>query len=69
MICIDFPGRGESEWLASSMEYHFGQYMADIHAVLAHLKLREVDWIGTSMGGLLGMLLASQARRARCAAW
>ena len=60
VICIDVAGRGESAWLASPMGYHFGQFIADIHSLLAHLEVREVEWIGTSMGGLLGMLLASQ---------
>ncbi len=60
VICIDVAGRGESAWLASPVGYHFGQFIADIHSLLAHLELKEVEWIGTSMGGLLGMLLASQ---------
>ena len=60
VICIDVAGRGESSWLASPVGYHFGQFVADIHTLLAHLKLKEVDWLGTSMGGLLGLMLASQ---------
>ena len=60
VVCIDVAGRGESAWLAP-MEYHFGQFLADIRALLAHLGITEVDFVGTSMGGLLGMLLASQA--------
>jgi pimeloyl-ACP methyl ester carboxylesterase len=60
VICIDVAGRGESAWLAP-MEYHFGQFMADIRALLAHLQVGEVDLVGTSMGGLLGMMIASQA--------
>jgi pimeloyl-ACP methyl ester carboxylesterase len=60
VICIDIAGRGESQWLPP-MQYHFGQFVADIHSVLAHLKLRKVEWVGTSMGGLLGLLVASQA--------
>jgi pimeloyl-ACP methyl ester carboxylesterase len=60
VICIDVAGRGESDWLASPLEYHFGQFLADIHALLAHLGVKRVDWIGTSMGGLLGLLLASE---------
>jgi len=61
VICIDVAGRGESAWLASPMGYHFGQFIADIHSLLAHLEVKEVDWVGTSMGGLLGMMLAAQA--------
>ena len=60
VICIDVAGRGESDWLSSPMAYHFGQFLADINALIAHLGVKKVEWIGTSMGGLLGMLLASQ---------
>ena len=56
-------GRGESEWLASSLGYHFGQFIADIHGLLAHLGVKEVEWVGTSMGGLLGLMIASQPAR------
>jgi len=60
VICIDVAGRGESQWLANPMGYHFGQFLADVHSLLLHLELKEVEWVGTSMGGLLGMLLASK---------
>ena len=60
VICLDMPGRGESAWLASPLEYHFGTFLADINGVLAHLGVKDVEWVGTSMGGLLGMMLASQ---------
>ena len=53
-------GRGESDWLQGPLHYHFGQFLSDIHGLIAHLGAREVDWVGTSMGGLLGMMLASQ---------
>ena len=61
VICPDVAGRGRSAWLASPLHYHFPRFLADIRTLLAHLGVTEVDWIGTSMGGLLGMLLASQA--------
>jgi pimeloyl-ACP methyl ester carboxylesterase len=60
VLCIDFPGRGESDWLASAMEYHFPQFLADVDSVLTQLSIREIEWVGTSMGGLLGMLLAAR---------
>jgi pimeloyl-ACP methyl ester carboxylesterase len=60
VIAIDVAGRGESDWLSSPMAYHFGQFLADINALIAHLGVKKVEWVGTSMGGLLGMLLASQ---------
>ena len=60
MICPDVAGRGDSAWLASPMQYHFGQFLADIRTLLAKLGVQQVDWVGTSMGGLLGLMLASQ---------
>jgi pimeloyl-ACP methyl ester carboxylesterase len=60
VICLDVAGRGDSDWLASPLHYHFGQFMADIDSLIAHLDVDEIDWVGTSMGGLLGMLLASR---------
>lgn len=61
VVCIDVAGRGDSAWLASPLEYHFPQFIADIQGVIGHLGLKDVHWVGTSMGGLLGMLLASTA--------
>lgn len=61
VICPDMPGRGESEWLAQPAEYDFPTYVADLTALLARLDVEAVDWIGTSMGGLLGMTLAAKA--------
>jgi pimeloyl-ACP methyl ester carboxylesterase len=61
VIAIDFPGRGNSEWPASPLEYNFPQFVADARTLLARHSLKRVDWIGTSMGGLLGMMLAAQA--------
>ncbi|HSS26591.1 MAG TPA: alpha/beta hydrolase [Usitatibacter sp.] len=60
VACVDFAGRGESSWLASPLEYHFGQLLSDAEALIAQLGVREVDWVGTSMGGLIGMLLAAR---------
>jgi pimeloyl-ACP methyl ester carboxylesterase len=59
VICPDFAGRGRSAWLPA-FEYHFGRYLADTRSLLAHLEVSEVDWVGTSMGGLLGMMLAAR---------
>lgn len=61
VVCLDVAGRGESDWLPSPLHYHFGQFLADIDTVIADLEVDEVEWVGTSMGGLLGMLLASRA--------
>jgi pimeloyl-ACP methyl ester carboxylesterase len=60
VACPDVVGRGASAWLAASERYGDDRYLADLTSVLAHIGAREVDWIGTSMGGLLGMLAAAQ---------
>ena len=59
-VCPDMPGRGESEWLANSAEYAFPTYVADCAALIARLDVEAVDWVGTSMGALIGLLLAAQ---------
>ena len=61
VVCIDFPGRGDSQWLSSSLEYNPMQLAADARQLIAHLGAKRVDWIGTSMGGLVGMMIAGQA--------
>ncbi len=60
VICPDMPGRGRSEWLANPAQYTYAQYMLDCATLLARLDVAEVDWVGTSMGGLIGMMLAAQ---------
>lgn len=60
VVCPDVAGRGNSAWLPPA-GYHFGQFMADLRVLLARLDVDEVDVVGTSMGGLLGMLLAAQS--------
>jgi pimeloyl-ACP methyl ester carboxylesterase len=59
VVCPDIVGRGQSEPLADPAGYGYPQYMADMTALLARLDVAEVDWIGTSMGGLIGMMLAA----------
>src|SRR5271165_7389021 len=60
VVCPDMAGRGRSEWLAAPAEYAFPLYLADCAALIARLDVDSVDWIGTSMGGLIGMMLAAQ---------
>jgi pimeloyl-ACP methyl ester carboxylesterase len=60
VICPDMPGRGRSDWLSDPKDYGYPVYLADIAALIARLDVEAVDWVGTSMGGLIGMLLASQ---------
>ncbi len=59
VICPDVAGRGKSDWLAVKADYQFPTYVADMFTLLARLDVETVDWVGTSMGGLIGMLIAS----------
>ena len=59
VICPDVVGRGRSDWLADPMGYAIPHYVADMVCLLARLDARVVDWVGTSMGGLIGLGLAS----------
>ncbi len=60
VLAVDMPGRGESEWLADPGDYDFPTYLATLNALVARSGADAVDWIGTSMGGLLGMVIAAQ---------
>lgn len=59
VICPDLPGRGESDWLSFKEDYDYPLYCAAMSALLARLQCEEVDWVGTSMGGMIGIILAS----------
>jgi pimeloyl-ACP methyl ester carboxylesterase len=59
VVCPDMPGRGESDWLPKADDYAYPTYMQTIAVLFARLDVEKVDWIGTSMGGLIGMLLAA----------
>jgi pimeloyl-ACP methyl ester carboxylesterase len=59
VVCPDVVGRGRSDWLADPMAYQVPTYVADMVTLLARLGVEEVDWVGTSMGGLIGLGLAS----------
>ena len=61
VVCPDVVGRGKSDWLADPMGYQNPAYVPDMVTLLARLDAREVHWVGTSMGGLLGLGLASLA--------
>ena len=58
VLCIDLAGRGVSDWLREAAGYSLPTYIADIRGLLASQKLTEVDWIGTSLGGSIGMIIA-----------
>ncbi len=60
VVCPDVVGRGKSDWLPDPALYGYPQYLADMTALIARLDAKEVDWVGTSMGGLIGMMLAAQ---------
>ena len=62
VICPDVVGRGTSEWLRAKDGYGYAQYMADMMVLIARVSdgaERQIHWLGTSMGGLLGILVAS----------
>ena len=68
VVCPDIPGRGKSEWLAHKEDYSYPVYLSAMAALIARITAtsrapggaQRVDWVGTSMGGLIGMLLAAQ---------
>ena len=57
---MDVVGRGASDWLADYSGYGYAQYLPDAAALIARLDVEQVDWVGTSMGGLMGMMLAAR---------
>lgn len=65
VLAPSMPGRGDSDWLADPMGYTYPAYVADCMAVLDNFHLRSVDWIGTSMGGIIGMMVEAQTGRIR----
>jgi pimeloyl-ACP methyl ester carboxylesterase len=62
VVCPDVVGRGQSDWLADKSQYQMQQYIADMVTLIARLDVDQVDWLGTSMGGLIGMCYAAQAQ-------
>ncbi|MGH7002963.1 MAG: alpha/beta fold hydrolase, partial [Alphaproteobacteria bacterium] len=61
VLCPDVVGRGDSDWIDSG-DYTYPQYCADMVNLIARSGATEIDWVGTSMGGLIGMILAAQAK-------
>lgn len=59
VIAIDIAGRGKSDKLARIQWYENGTYMQDVLALLERMNIQKFDWIGTSMGGIIGMMIAS----------
>ena len=75
VVCMDVVGRGDSDWLENKAEYGFAQYVSDASALLARVtaarpsllsrlqgagRAHTIDWVGTSMGGLIGMMVAAR---------
>ena len=60
VVCPDVVGRGRSDRLTDPTGYQIPAYLADMVTLLARLNASRLDWLGTSMGGLIGMLLAAQ---------
>ena len=59
VLAVDMPGRGNSDWLADPGDYVFPTYLSTLTALVARSRAETIGWIGTSMGGLLGMVMAS----------
>ena len=57
VICPDIPGRGSSDWLENKLLYNYDTYIRDMILFLDSQKLSNVKWVGTSMGGLIGMMI------------
>ena len=73
VVCMDVVGRGESDWLENKSDYTFSTYTADGAAMIARASApaepgwfgrsappTKLDWVGTSMGGMIGMFLAAK---------
>lgn len=64
VLAVDVAGRGHSNWLADPAGYQVGTYAADLAALLMQVRFEMpdavIDWVGTSMGGLIGMAIAAQ---------
>ena len=61
VICADLAGRGDSDWLSDPSDYNLLQYNMDMTVVTAKAGLSRYDWIGTSLGGVIGIALAGIA--------
>lgn len=59
VACPDVVGRGRSDWLIDPAHYVIPQYVSDMLTLIARLEPARLDWVGTSMGGLIGLGLAA----------
>ena len=60
VICPDLPGRGQSDWLNDTADYNYDSYLQIIVKLLEYIGAEQVDWVGTSLGGILGMRIAAE---------
>lgn len=60
VICPDLVGRGRSDWLSDVAEYDLRQHVADMMVLLGRLDVDSVNWLGTALGGLIGLWIAGQ---------
>jgi pimeloyl-ACP methyl ester carboxylesterase len=58
VVCPDVVGRGRSDWLREPKLYDVPQYVGDMVTLIARMNAQSVHWVGTSMGGLIGISLA-----------
>jgi pimeloyl-ACP methyl ester carboxylesterase len=58
VICMDVVGRGKSDWFEKKSKYNYRTYVADVFALVDELGIKKVDWVGTSMGGIIAMAVA-----------
>ena len=65
VVCPDVVGRGRSDWLSTPAFYTVPQYVSDMVTLVARLRPASLSWVGTSMGGLIGLVLAGAAAFAR----
>lgn len=59
VVCPDIAGRGASDFLVNPASYVVPQYVSDITTLLARLQPQSLDWLGTSMGGLIALAFSA----------
>jgi pimeloyl-ACP methyl ester carboxylesterase len=60
VICLDVVGRGQSDWLENKYHYNYDTYYRDTLLFIEEMNLKNFHFIGTSMGGIIGFLIASK---------
>jgi pimeloyl-ACP methyl ester carboxylesterase len=61
VVCPDLPGRGRSDWLSSPAHYTDRAYTRALATLIARLDVEHIDWVGTSLGGHIGMMMAAES--------